>query len=87
MFREPAADTSGPIGMDLSDFDSYDLPENPADLAEPDDLDLPDPFGAPDDVQFGAAEKSADELIIAADGTGYPTPSDFVHGTDPYEPI
>lgn len=42
-----------------------------------------------DDVKFGWSypdSASADDLIIGSDGTGYLYPSDFVHGTNGYEP-
>ena len=82
----------------MSDFDDFELDDLDLDLDLDDvgtDLEFDDPFAAPD-VQFGStaivggsaveAVDSAD-LIISADGTGFDSQSDFISGTDPYEPI
>lgn len=73
---------------DFADLDELDIPELPDDLDLIDDPALPDPFDGPDDVHFGSGDiRSADELIIGADGTGYPSMSDFVSGTNPHDPV
>lgn len=38
------------------------------------------------EVTFGAEEKPASELIIAANGQGFETPSEYVSGSNPWEP-
>ena len=37
-------------------------------------------------ITFGAEEKPASELIIAANGQGFETPSEYVTGSNPWEP-
>jgi hypothetical protein len=46
-------------------------------------------FGSGTAISGGSSvqTKTADELIIAADGTGYGSVSDYVGGTDPYKPL
>lgn len=38
------------------------------------------------ELTFGAEEKPASELIIAANGQGFETPSEYVSGSNPWEP-
>jgi hypothetical protein len=38
------------------------------------------------DLTFGAEEKPASELIIAANGQGYESPSEYVSGANPWDP-
>lgn len=53
--------------------------EEPVVAAQPETTDLKFGWSYPDSA-------SADDLIIGSDGTGYLYPSDFVHGTNGYEP-
>ena len=55
----------------------------------PQSLPSPPVFGAETEIVGGSAveAKPADELILSADGTGYPSPSDFVAGQNGWTPI
>jgi hypothetical protein len=77
-------------------------PATPGPIAQaPDPVATPDPYVAPDPVETPAPDPvetpepvqtwndgqlTPDDVIVAADGTGYTSPSEYVDGTGGYEP-
>jgi hypothetical protein len=73
------------LGVD-ADFDGGDADFEGDSAAEPAQQSHASNHSSGGEVTFGAEEKPASELIIAANGQGYETPSEYVSGSNPWDP-